>query len=375
MTHTDVREALLDVRESIRIPAPDAVAFRARVRSARRRRAGGRALAAASVAAVVVGAVTWSVRPVGEAPTDGSTQVPAVRPPHPASAPQLFPMALEGRLTINLPDGSGFGARVGAQEVLGNGAAGTVVVGHDRHLLLVPLAPDGQPLGPVDLGHAARVKRAWLDKAGVTAGFVTLDGNRLHLRSVTSGADLVPAVELGPSESLLAVDGTRWLSGEPGGDRVTLHDGARSTDLAAGSTVLGAQLAGDTVAITTPEGVELFDASSGRALGHADGLSIGSLSPDGRWYAAAPGAQELDAGASPDWYLVDARTGERSVYAGRPARARATAMTWQDTDRFLVVATDPRQPGNRIVSDCSMATQRCSERYNDAGDTLEVASR
>ena len=375
MTHTEIREALLDVREGIEVPVPDPVAFRSRVRAARRRRAGGRALAAASVAALVAGAVTWTARPAGDGPTGGAAHLPAVRPPQPASAPQLFPMALDGRLSINLPDGSGFGARVGVQEVLGDGPAGVVVVGHDRHLLLVPLAADGQPLDPVDLGHAARMERAWLDKAGETVGFVTLGDDQLHLRSVASGADLVPAATLAPGEGLLGVDGTRWLSGDAGGARVTLHDGARSTDLTAGSDVLGAQLAGDTVAVTTVDGVEFFDASSGRTLGHADGLGTGSLSPDGRLYAAAPSVQELQAGAAPDWYLVDARTGERTVYGGRPARARATAMTWQDSDRFLVVATDPVQPGNRIVSDCSVATQRCSERYNDAGDTLELASR
>jgi len=374
MTHTEIREALLDVRDGIEVPVPDAVAFRSRVRAARRRRLGGRAVAAASVAAVVAGAVTWTARPVGDGPTAGVTHVPAVRPPQPASAPQMFPMSLDGRLSTVRPDGSGFGTGVRVEEVLGDGPAGIVVVRRDSHLLLLPLAVDGQPLDPVDVGSGAPVQRAWLDKTGETVAFVTLQ-DRVHLRSVASGADLVPASALAPGEDLLGVDGTRWLTGVAGGDRVTIHDGARSTDLSAANDVLGAQLAGDTVAVTTADGVEFFDASSGRTLGHADGLGPGSLSPDGRLYAAAPGAQELDAGAAPDWYLVDARTGDRSVYAGRPARARATAMTWQDSDRFLVVATDPVQPGNRIVSDCSVATQRCSERYNDAGDTLELASR
>lgn len=368
MNTTRIREALVEVRDAVEVPAFDELAVRSRARTLRRRRTAGRVLAAACVVAAVTGPVLW-LAPTTSPRTDRPT--PAHAPLH-ATAPQQFPFVRDGRLTTVLPDDSGFGTGLRVEEVLGSGPAGVVVIGRDSHLLLVPLAADGQPLKPRDLGDGRPVQRAALDKSGTHLAFVDL-GDRVHVRSVGSAADLVPAAALPASARLLAVDGTRWMS-EDGGT-VTLHQDGLERVLAADGSVVGAEIAGGVVAYETDTGTVFLDAASGRRRASVEGVGTGSLSPDGRWYVAAPFEQQVDAGAAQEWYLVDTATGARTVFAGRPPRARAVTMTWQDDDRFLVLFTDSRQPGNRIVSDCSVALGTCAERYDDAGNTLQIATR
>jgi hypothetical protein len=176
-----------------------------------------------------------------------------------------------------------------------------------------------------------------------------------------------------PSARLLAVDGDQWLSED--GITVTVHAPDGRIGLRPDRPVSDGELAGNTVAAEGPLGVTFFDASTGARLSSADRLVLGSLSPDGREYIGARRSELDAAGDSLDWYVVDTRTGATTLFGGRPDRARATAITWQDSDRFLVVATDVRQRGNRIVWDCSMALGACEQRYNDPGHTLVVATR
>ena len=50
-------------------------------------------------------------------------------------------------------------------------------------------------------------------------------------------------------------------------------------------------------------------------------------------------------------------------------------MTWQDDDRFLVLATAAQRRGNHVLFDCSVALGSCDERYDDPTGTLSIASR
>jgi WD40 repeat protein len=266
---------------------------------------------------------------------------------------------------LSLPDGAGYSTRDRVEEVLGAGPAGIVVIGRDRHLLLVPLMTSGQPDRPRDLADGAAVRQARLDKSGQYVGFVGLDG-RVHLRSVGATQDLASAAAA-PGEALAAVGTDRWLTLRGGG--ISLHTARGVTQFRTTVPAISAEVGGETIASESADGVEFLDASSGRPGATVSGLSTGSLSPDGERYVAS------GSGADRSWYVVDTGTGDRHVFPGRPPRARAVSMTWQDDDRFLVLFTDPRQPGNRIVSDCSVATGTCQERYNDAGNTLQIATR
>jgi hypothetical protein len=195
MTETRIRDALLDERAAVAVPAPDEVDLRGRVHAARRRRAGLRALAAACVV-VLAGSGFLLARPLGAnphgpagGPPTGPGRGPSDRTAGAASAPRTFPISLEGRLQTVLPDGSSYATGTRVEEVLGSGPAGVVVVGTDSHLLLVRLMRTGQPEAPIDLADGRPVQRAALDKAGATVAFVDLEG-RVHLRAVGSSTDL-----------------------------------------------------------------------------------------------------------------------------------------------------------------------------------------
>ena len=371
MTTTRIHEVLLDVRDAVEVPMLDEVALGSHVCRLRRRRATRRAVAAAATVAVVIGGpALWLGHRGG--PTDPTT--PTTRPATPlaaATALQTFPVSLEGKLETVQPDGSGYSTRDRVEEVLGSGPAGIVVISRQSHLLLVPLMASGQPDQPRDLADGRAVQRAAVDKSGAYVGFVDLD-NRFHLRALGSAQDLVTS-SLDPQDALLAVDATRWVTMRHGA--VTVHTRGGADELSSPERAEAAQVAGSTVVEQTQDGVAFFDASDGAQRARVAGLPLGSLSPDGRWYVGAAGEDQLDGGAARDWFVVDTRTGHREVFPGRPARQQAVVFTWQDDDRFLALATDPRQPGNRVVSDCSLATQRCTERYNDPGNTLQIATR
>jgi hypothetical protein len=367
MTPTRIQDALLEVRDGVEVPPPDELAFRQHLRRARRNRAAGRAaVAAAAVVAIGVGPVVWLSRPAGSPPDPARQPDPAA-----ASAPAMFPVSLDGKLETVLPDDGSYSTSQRVEEVIGAGPAGIVVVARQSHVVLVPLLASGQPGTPRDLGDGSAVQRAWLDKSGQFLGFVDLD-HRLHVRAVGSDDDLV-STQLSPDDELLAVDSDRWLTARDG--TVTLHTDAADVALTADAPAFSAEVAGGTVAYEGEDRVDFFDSSDGRHRAGTAGLAVGSLSPDGTRYVGAAGEQQRDTGASDDWYLVDTRTGERQVFAGRPDRAVATSMTWQDGDRFLVVGTDSRRPGNRIVWDCSVASGQCVERLDDPAGTVQIATR
>ena len=61
MTATEIRETLTEIGHAVDVPPVDEVAFRSRVRAARRRRTAGRALAAGVAAAAVASvALVWA---------------------------------------------------------------------------------------------------------------------------------------------------------------------------------------------------------------------------------------------------------------------------------------------------------------------------
>lgn len=365
MTRTQVRDALHEVRDAVEVPVTDQVAFRSRVRSERRRRTALRSAAAGSVAAAVAGvavlALGASSGPRGGEPTNGSA---IDRTP---TAEQAVPLVLQGRLLVLLPDGGSYAKPIGAEEVLGRSGRGVVIIGRDSHVELVPLSPDGEPGRPQDLGDGQAVQRASLDPTGRVLAFVDLH-DVLHLREVGSDADLATS-DLTRDDALVATDGTRWLVRR---GSTLLVDGPRgAVTLDAGEDLVDGDLAGGTVAARGMGGVHLFDVDG--TARHADlGGSVGALSTDGASYAAVAGEEERDQGASGEVELVDTASGRMHAMDGYDADESAQAVWWQDHDRFLVLTTDAQRPGNHVLWECSVALDRCSERYDDPTGTLAV---
>jgi len=375
MTGTEIREALTEVRDAVEVPVVDRVAFQARVRSERRRRTAGRALAA-TAAAAVVGVAVWAVQPGDTPRTDDAPPVAVDSNP---SAPAPAPVSLEGRLTVLMADGNGsYGSAIRVEEVLGRAADGVVVILTDSRVVLVPMHRDGQLVRDqsrwTDLGAGA-VQRAWVAEDGTTLAFQDLDGT-VHVRRIGSGRDLLTAKL--DQESMLAAATPDGFVEVTGDQRVLLHRPGATTELSLGSdrsltSAFGVEAGGDTVAVPTDRGVTLLDARDGSSLPGDLGGTVGGLSPDGRHYAGGADEEALDTGKARAPFVLDTATGQPVELHGLAARG-ILDVAWQDDDRFLVLGGDAARPGDRILWDCSVALRGCEERYDDPTGSLEIPS-
>jgi hypothetical protein len=377
MTDTEIREALTEIRQAVDVPSVDVVAFRARVRSERRRRTAGRTLVATAAAATVaVGATLWAVH-AGEPPA----VTPVAVDPTPTS-PRLAVVILEGTLQTIDTDGGGYAPGITVEQVLGRTPDGVAVVRQSNpasRLAVVPMKPDGELdrspehwteyTGPV-------VLQGWLSADGTVLTTAEVDGT-VRRRSVGSGDDTVLA-HLAAGSQLAAAGPDRWVE-RTGDGGLRLHTPDAVHDLELGSdgaspTVGRVEVAGPTVAVHTDSGVEFFDSDDGTRLTGELGGVAGALSDDGRLYAGAPTAAERAHGMRGAAYVVDVSTGAVVHLTGLDGVSleASGAVSWQDQDRFLVVGTDAVRTGNHILWDCSFALRRCDERYDDPTGTLEL---
>ena len=366
MPSTEIRAALAEIQHAVEVPALDDLAFRARVRTERRRRYAGQALAAGTVAAAAAAVVAgFALSPHG--PTPSGHRV--VQGPAASTAPAPTPegpavVRLDGRLEVLQPGDGGYASDLRIQQVVGRTSAGdAVVIGDDALLWRVPLAADGEPGDPVPLADARPVVNAWLDKAGTTVAFVTRD-DLMHLRPLGADQDTETIPLLGQQTDLVATDGTAWIEDE--GDRLSLRYPHESFEVRVAADPVGAELAGHTLAVLTTGGVEFHDAADGGLRFARADVPSGALSPDGTAYAARVGD---------GLRVLDTTTGAVHELRGVGPDLVPTSMTWQDDDRFLVLAMSTVRTGNLVLLDCSVARSACDERYDDPTGTLEIATQ
>ncbi len=367
MTATEIRETLAGIGDAVEVPPVDEVAFRSRVRAARRRRTAGRALVAGAAAAAVASvALVWAPgSPQGVDPSrmaGGSGEVDAQ--PSPV---RLAVLAERSRLMVLQPGGGAYrDPQVRIEEVLGRSPGGVVLLDGESHVVFRPLEKDGAIGAAEPLAGGQAVQRAWLDKTGRFLAFVDL-ANRLHLRPVDGDRDTETVPLLEQQTSLVATDGTRWVEDE--GDRLSLRLPDQSFEVRVKGDPRSAELAGQVLAVHTSNGIELWDVSGRpRQFSELGGDEVGSLAPDGSSYAVSSG-RDLDVLTTSDgttWSTVPIDLSQDLT---------PVAMHWQDGDRFLVVATSRVRTGNHVLLDCSVEKRSCEERYDDPTGTLAVATQ
>ncbi|PUA79000.1 hypothetical protein [Nocardioides currus] len=302
MTIPDIRETLTAVRDSVPVPPVDQVAFRARVRGARRRRVAVRAIGVGTAAAVLAAVVTVAPRLVD---ADGQ-QVAA------QSAAPRIPVAVGGQVRLLGDDG----------ELTGSGSTGTIVGTVDGDVVTLDA---GVLSGPGD-SRTSGVVAAYASSAGVTYQSDDLSITLPDGRTAPADDPLVAAGDAGwvtQHDRVLTVHG-------PAGDHVLRlgSDGSRSQP---GTVEVG----GAIVAVTADGTVGLYDVSGARRAGFLGGVT-GAISPDGATYAYAANAEERAAGMRPGLVLHDVATGTtRGVSLGQDA----VDLAWHD-GRLLVLTEE-----------------------------------
>lgn len=369
---TEIREALAAVRDSVDVPRPDEVTFRALVRAERRRRTTARV--AAGLAAGAIAAVVGTLLVTGAGDADRGTDV--AQSPSQSGPPAPVPVSLDDRLALVAADGTVVRSGMRVQEVVGTTAAGVVVIGRDHHVRLVPVT---RPGGVATFGRArdlagVPVRSAHLDRDGLFLGFVDLD-DTMHFREVGADTDYQTS-QLDPGETVLGINGGSYTAYSPSTGLV-LHsreDGGQSgteftsTQVGTAFPAETAELGDVTLAVGTSDGVEVFDVYGGvPRFGGSLGGAVSSLAPRGDLVATATGADQSEQGMSSGVWLLDALTGEQVPmrgYDGGPA----LDVAWVDGDEFVVL-TDS-DPGQLWV--CDAAAQRCEPRLAGSAETLSL---
>lgn len=365
MTTTEIREALHEVAAAVPAPGLDRVAFQDRVRAERRRRTGRRAAAAVAAAAVAVLVGTLAATGL---PGEGRGTDVADAPDGPAAGPTApVPVSLEGRLAVVAADGGVARSDLRIEEVTGATGSGVVVVDRDSHVRLVPLSGSGAATSfgrPRDL-VGAPVQSVQVDQAGLVLGFVDLD-DTLHLRELGADDDF-QAAAVAAADRVLAVDGNRWTTYSEA-EGLVLHEGGTSTMVGTEFPAATAELDGQTLAVGTSDGVEVFEASNGTPrFGGSLGAEVSALGAGGTLVVTATSQDQSDRGMSAGIWVLDAFTGAQEPlhgYDGGPARD----LAWVDDDEVAVLAGSGRDE----LWACSVAAARCELRLTAAAGALAL---
>ncbi|HEU5039100.1 MAG TPA: hypothetical protein VFT70_18985 [Nocardioides sp.] len=185
MTTTEIRAALTEVRAAVEVPPVDDVAFRARVRTERRRQRGGRVLTA-SAAAVVLAAGAVGVAQLVGAETGRDVPVASGRTAEAGAVAETVWFVRDGRLTALDPSGQVHDLGLPSEGVVGYTAERVYAVDAESHVVVrgrqqdpdrpgrdtayppaespvpgavqsVALSGDGRYLAWMDLGHTVTV--------------------------------------------------------------------------------------------------------------------------------------------------------------------------------------------------------------------------
>jgi hypothetical protein len=328
MTGNQIRETLTDVGLAVEVPPVDDVAFRARVRSERRRRTTGRVLVASvAAAALVTGA--------GALLGLGGDQDRAVSPTNPGGTstagqlPETVWFVRDGRLTALDPSGGLHPLDIDVEGVVGWTAEHVYAVDTDSHLVVVEawLAADGgfhhqREEPPVDTA----VESVALSGDGRFVAW-NADG-KVTLRDNLGGQENTFAA--GPNTYVAAVGADGVLVSEDGD--LVLRSGQQTVHVPTvdGGYGWAAQLANGFVLVPDRDGrSRLYDVRPGRAELVATVDGAGELGPYGERVATLP--QDPDTG------------GELGVWDGtvRPVTGldgSADAVRWADETTLLVSA-------------------------------------
>lgn len=343
---TEIRTALTEVREAVDVPAPDRVAFRARVRAARRRRTTGRVLVGAAglatVAAVVVGVV--HVLPENEAPPIASAPPVAVADPT-----RVVGFVVRDRLVIGGP--SGFTATdVPARNVLGILDGQLLQADYRGYLVAVPVGPDG---GPGEARQLASIERAYLDRSGGRVVVATTAGGYRAWSPAAGWTELASV-----TGGLMAVDGDVRV--ESGPDGLVLV-GPSGTVRTLPVVVNGSDLVSGLLAVETGRGARFYDTATGEVLARVRTEGTGALAPDGSTYAR---------GSATGVVLVDPRTGRRTPVATE-GDASVDQVAWTGPDTFVLTGRDD---GTGTLQECDAVARTCRLLYEDPSGTLKLTS-
>jgi hypothetical protein len=346
MTGTEIREALTEIRDAVPVPPVDQVAFRARVRTERRRRTTGRALAAVAGLAAASAVVTGVVGVVRDPAPPATVAAAPV-----ASPEQRVGFVVGGRLVVGGPGGYRETA-VPARNVLGVTGDLLVLVDGTGALVGVPVDADGRP-GPERRLLAGVVELAWLDGSDGTV-YVVDAARRLRSWSPGDGgwATLPPA----EGDLFLVDTGHRVESAPDGGTLVA--DGVRRA-LPSGDGISGGGLAGSVLAWETMRALRFYDADTGEQLLRLPGEWHGALSPGGTSYAGSHAGRVR---------LVDTGTGSTAVVAGP---ASLDGVTWTAADTFVGAE---RADDGTTLWECRADLLTCTRLYADPTGTLQLHS-
>ncbi len=369
MTGHDLAQTLAAVHDAVPVPPIDDLAFRARVREARRRRTAVRAVtAAATVAAVGAGVgllAPWpgsgpSTDPAGPAGVDRSADPAAVVPG------ERFAYVLDGSVVTLGTSGETVDTGIEAEEVLGVDDDQVVAIADESRVLVFPVDADGQ-LGPGRAVVDEPVQRAVLSKDHRRIAWVGLD-DTLRLGDLGSSAVDITMPLLAEQTGLVAVDGNHWIEDE--GDRLSLRYPNQSFEVVPVANPDSAELAGPVLAVQGAEGVELFDATDGspRVTGGTGG-AVGALAPDGSTYVTGTTDADVDRGMTPGLELLDAEDGSVRTVQG-PDFAFVLDVSWTGSTFWALVSRD----AGEALLECSAQTATCEARVTVSPGALTLPS-
>ncbi len=345
MTLTELRDTLAAVSDAVPVPTPDTIGFQREVRRARRRRVTARATAGVAAAAVVAVGSSFALSMGGDA---GDRTAPAHDSN--ARAPHWVPVVVGGHLRI--VDGSILGPEGPAvASVVGTTSQGTVVLTEDATLAM--LREQSSQLEQLVPG---KVRLAYLDGEGVTyEGFDDL----IHFWGIT------PTVK--STDSAHTDEGRLWAAGgdvyvESGGSApgLSVHTAEGIHQLRfdeTPTTIHGADVGGDVIAVRADNVVVFFDKSGLQTEERGGGQLLGSLSPDGEAYAQlAPTHDGV--------LLVDPESADGVPVEG-PA-GPVSDLGWAPDGDLLVVV------GSSTLWRCSSTGTDCAAQVDDPTGTLSL---
>ncbi len=364
-----IRVTLSGVADGAQAPPIDELAFERRVRGHRVRRRAKVAGVAAAAVVVPLLAVPFLDDLATDA-GDGADRTGVADEPTTDAGPApgglgTVAFAVEGTLRIQAPDKYGAGAvdtGVQVSDAIAVRSDGVVVVDRDSHVLLVPL-DGGDPTYPV-----GEEPVQWVDGSDDgSLAWIDLDDG-FHLWP-SDGEPFVGEVVDDRGQGVYDIDGERWLLGD--GDQVTVVDGREDPRFEVRNAA-AADLAEDTVAVSTDEATLFFDAMSGERRGRTEAGRIGALSPDGRWWVSNPTPEETVEGLARGAYAWDTWTGKSRKLENLDETGPVVDVAWQGDRALVVVETYAAGTVIRSLYSCSVESMQCTYHYEDETGTLTI---
>lgn len=347
-TAEQVRVTLRDVVDEITVPPFDEMAFRARVRTDRRRRrtawAAGAAVAACA-AAVAVHGVTGVLPGGGVDGADRMATDPGRSMTQLLSRPLYFTAG--SRLTAVTPDGTVHDIGMRSEEVVGSTADGVLALDADSRLVRFETRPteggDGRfTFARVSSPVEGAVHSVALSEDGRYLAWLGLD-ERVTVRDLETD-EVVQAFEASENSYVASVSDRGVLLSEDGD--LVLRSAAGRIPVPTEGDGYGweSDVAGRLVSVVDRDDVtRVYDVSDGSAVLVADVAGSGRLAADGGAVVSMRGE------AVRVW--TPGGTARLDAVVGRPE-----AVGWLDEQTAVVTA---QVEDGTAVQACDVATRRC----------------